>query len=85
MFRIHGDTLQIFPASSEEIYALDFFGNDLEAIRILEPLTNRLLDETSEVDIFPAKHFMTSRSIQDEIVPRIQDELHQQILFFESQ
>jgi excinuclease ABC subunit B len=85
MFLLRGDSLLIFPASSEEIFALDFFGTTLEGIRVLQPITNRVLETVTGIDIFPAKHFMTSRSFEGDIVPRIRAELDERIAFFQSQ
>lgn len=84
MFRVMGDTLEIFPSSQELIYSLDFFDDTLDRIRIRQPLTNRLLESVDEVLIFPAKHFMTSRSMEDEVIPKIKMELDERIAHFQS-
>lgn len=83
MFRVLGDTLEIFPSSREMIYSLDFFDETLDRIRIREPLTNRILESIESVVVFPAKHFMTSRSMADEIIPKIRHELDERVAHFQ--
>jgi excinuclease ABC subunit B len=61
MFLVKGDTLEIWPSSSESIIRLEFFGDTLERISRVEHLTHRLLDDMKEVVIFPAKHFVTEK------------------------
>lgn len=84
MFRVLGDTLEIFPSSREMIYSLDFFDETLDRVRIREPLTNRILETTESVVVFPAKHFMTSRSMADEIIPKIRHELDERVKHFQN-
>ena len=83
MFRVLGDTLEIFPSSREMIYSLDFFDETLDRIRIREPLTNRILESVENIVVFPAKHFMTSRSMADEIIPKIRHELDERVAHFQ--
>src|SRR4030066_453162 len=59
-FRIRGDTLEIQPAYDEIAVRLEFFGDDVERIVDIDPLTGELLAERDSVDIYPAKHFVTS-------------------------
>lgn len=79
-----GDMLEIWPSSSEEIWRLEFFGDTLERITKTEYLTHRVLEERKEVVIFPAKHFVTSKSMVDEIMPKVKHELEEQIGYFQS-
>ena len=60
MFRVLGDTIQIFPASHELYYSLEFFGTELENIRVVQPITSHVLESINSVDIFPASHTVTS-------------------------
>jgi excinuclease ABC subunit B len=84
MFHIMGDTLEIWPSSSEEFYRLEFFGDTLERITKAEHLTYMTLGEYEEAVIFPAKHFVTSKSIIDEVMPKIREEMESQVAFFQS-
>ncbi len=68
-FRIRGDTLEIQPAYEELALRLEFFGDALERIAKIDPLTGELLAELDSVDIYPAKHFVTS---QDKLVLAIE-------------
>jgi excinuclease ABC subunit B len=84
MFHILGDTIEIWPSSSEEFYRLEFFGDTLERITKTEYLTYVTLWEYEEVVIFPAKHFVTSKSVIDEVLPRIKEEMEAQVAHFQS-
>ncbi|MCL2149643.1 MAG: excinuclease ABC subunit UvrB [Dehalococcoidia bacterium] len=59
-FRVRGDTLELQPAYEEQVLRLEFFGDELERITRVDSLTGELLEELPRVDIFPAKHFVTS-------------------------
>jgi len=84
-FRIRGDTLEIQPAYEELALRVEFFGDDIERIVEIDPLTGELLAELDSVDIYPAKHFVTSHdklmlaieSIKQELEERL-SELRQQ-------
>ncbi len=84
MFHLIGDTLEIWPSSSEEFFRLEFFWDTLERITKTEYLTYVTLEERDEVVIFPAKHFVTSKSIIDDVLPRIKHEMEEQVTFFQS-
>jgi excinuclease ABC subunit B len=84
-FRIRGDTLEIQPAYEELALRIEFFGDDIERIVQIDPLTGELLAELDSVDIYPAKHFVTSyerlvlaiENIKQELAERL-NELKQQ-------
>jgi len=59
-FRVRGDTLEIQPSYEELALRIEFFGNDIERIMEIDPLTGELLKELDAVEIYPAKHFVTS-------------------------
>jgi excinuclease ABC subunit B len=69
-FRIRGDTLEIQPAYEEIAIRIEFFGDDVERIVDIDPLTGELLAERDSVDIYPAKHFVTSH---DKLLLAIED------------
>ncbi len=58
-FRVRGDTLEVFPVGDETAYRIEFFGDEIERIRRIEPLTGEVLAEPKELRIFPGKHFVT--------------------------
>jgi excinuclease ABC subunit B len=74
-FRIRGDTLEIQPAYEEAALRIEFFGDDIERILSIDPLTGEILEETEEISIFPAKHFVTSREMMTRAIEGIRVEL----------
>lgn len=84
MFHIMGDTVEIWPSSSESFFRLEFFGDTLERITRAEYLTYVTLEELEEAVVFPAKHFVTSKSIIDEVIPKIKEEMESQVEFFKN-
>ncbi len=58
-FRVRGDTLEIYPAYGEFAYRVEFWGDEVERITEVDPLTGEVLVEHAAVDIYPAKHFIT--------------------------
>ena len=78
-FRVRGDTLEIMPAYEDVAVRVEFFGEDVDRIVELDPLTGELLAERAQVDIYPAKHFVTSRDKLDEGVVEIEEELEERL------
>lgn len=78
-FRIRGDTLEIQPAYEELALRIEFFGDDVERIVEIEPLTGEILAELDSVDIYPAKHFVTSRDKLMQAIDGIQQELAERL------
>ncbi|OGN93526.1 MAG: excinuclease ABC subunit B [Chloroflexi bacterium RBG_13_50_10] len=78
-FRIRGDTLEIQPAYDEIAVRLEFFGDEVERIVDIDPLTGELLTERDSVDIYPAKHFVTSHDKLLLAVEDIQVEMEQRL------
>ena len=58
-FRVRGDTLELVPSSEDRLIRVEFFGDEVERITELDPLTGELLAERTEVNVFPASHFVT--------------------------
>lgn len=78
-FRIRGDTLEIQPAYEELALRVEFFGNDIERIVEIDPLTGELLAELEVVDIYPAKHFVTSYEKLTAAIGSIKQELEERL------
>jgi len=74
-FRIRGDTLEIQPAYDEIAVRIQFWSDEIERIIDIDPLTGELLTEREQVDIYPAKHFVTSRDKLTAAIADIKDEL----------
>ena len=84
-FRIRGDTLEVFPAYEEIGLRIEFFGDEVERIVQIDPLTGELLNELNLIDIYPAKHFVTSHEKMQRAIKTIEQELQERIAEFKSQ
>jgi excinuclease ABC subunit B len=78
-FRIRGDTLEIQPAYEELALRVEFFGDEIERIIEIDPLTGELLTELESVDIYPAKHFVTSHEKLMLAIENIKQELEERL------
>ncbi len=74
-FRLRGDTLEIMPAYEEIAVRVQFFGEEIERIIELDPLTGEVLAELDQIDIFPGKHFVTPEEELNDALNDIQQEL----------
>jgi excinuclease ABC subunit B len=74
-FRLRGDSLTILPAYEELAVRVDFFGDEVERILHLDPLTGEVLAELDEIDVYPAKHFVTSADKLESAIEDIEAEL----------
>ncbi|MEA3334457.1 MAG: excinuclease ABC subunit UvrB [Chloroflexota bacterium] len=81
-FRVRGDTLEIQPAYGQTAYRIELWGDEVERIKEIDTLTGEVLAEHSEIDIFPAKHFVTPADKLAEAVGKIEDELEERIAWF---
>ncbi|MFC1900202.1 excinuclease ABC subunit UvrB [Chloroflexota bacterium] len=84
-FRVRGDTLEIQPAYEELALRVQFFGDEIERIQQIDPLTGEMLSDLEYVDIYPAKHFVTSQEKLVEAIQRIEEELEERIAELKSQ
>jgi len=84
-FRLRGDTLEIQPAYDEMAMRIEFFGDDVDRIVEIEPLTGEVLRELESVDIYPAKHFVTSRDKLERAITSIKQELEERLCELKSQ
>ncbi|MFC1940198.1 excinuclease ABC subunit UvrB [Chloroflexota bacterium] len=78
-FRIRGDTMEIRPAYEELALRVEFFGDDVERIVQIDPLTGELLAELDSIDIYPAKHFVTSQEKLTLAIENIKKELEERL------
>ena len=78
-FRVRGDTLEIFPAYEDIALRVEFFGDEVERIVEVDPLTGELLVERLEVDIYPAKHFVTTEDKLRAAIRDIEQELEERL------
>jgi len=78
-FRVRGDTLEIVPAYEELAVRIEFFGDEIERILEIDPLTGEMLAQKEETAIYPAKHFVTSKERLELAVSDIKIELDDQL------
>jgi excinuclease ABC subunit B len=78
-FRVRGDTLEIGPASAEILIRVEFFGDEVERITELDPLTGELLAERKEANIYPATHFVTPRDKLAAAIADIESEMEERV------
>ena len=91
-FRLRGDVLEIGPAYEDRLIRIEFFGDEIEAIRYVNPITGELLKSLERISIYPAKHFVTPKerlaaalvAIREELADRL-DILHQRQQLVEAQ
>lgn len=82
-FRVHGDVVEIFPASRDErALRIEFFGDEIDRIREVDALTGEVLGDSDRVSIFPATHFMTSDEVMDRALPQIENDMKKQVKKF---
>ncbi len=82
-FRVRGDTLEIFPAYEEQrIHRISFFGDEVERIIDLNPVTGEVYDEPKTVSVFPAKHFVTADESLKVAIAEIEAELAERLAYF---
>lgn len=83
IFRVRGDTLEILPAYSErEAVRISFFGDEIEEITRLNPLTGEVLEKPDQIDIYPAKHYVTEEKRIEKALMDIEAELQERLEYF---
>ncbi|NWG06371.1 MAG: excinuclease ABC subunit UvrB [Chloroflexi bacterium] len=82
-FRVRGDTLEIIPAyEDKKAYRITFFGDEVERILQINPLTGEIYEEPKEVSIYPAKQYLTDSDRMKEAIANIEAELDKRLKFF---
>lgn len=85
-FRVHGDVVEIFPASRDErALRIEFFGDEIDRIREVDALTGEIVGDREHVAIFPATHFMTNDDIMAKATEGIEGELKDRVAELEGQ
>ena len=84
-FRVRGDTLEVYPAYEDIAVRIEFWGDEVERIVNVDPLTGEVLAERQAVDIYPAKHFVTTQEKLQEAIKRIEAELQEQLAALQKQ
>jgi excinuclease ABC subunit B len=85
-FRVRGDVLEIYPAYEDKIvYRISFFGDEVEKILKMNPVTGEILENPEAVDIYPAKHFITEEGYLKSAIAGIEGELNSQLNKFQKE
>jgi excinuclease ABC subunit B len=83
-FRVRGDTIELIPAYYEKALRIEFFGDTIDRITEIDPLTGEVLSERKKVAVYPAKHFVVSRPMLEDAIAGIKEELKQRLETFRS-
>lgn len=81
-FRVRGDVIDIFPASEEIAYRVEFFGDEIERITKIDPLTGEVLQRPNEITIFPSSHYVTPQDRLKIALGQISQELQERLAQF---
>ena len=83
-FRVRGDTVDIFLGGADYAVRIEFFGDDVDGISLIDPVTGATFERLERIDLYPAKNFVTSKEKGAKAVAQIQADLAEQVEYFES-
>ena len=83
-FRIRGDSLEVTPSHGDVLLKIQYWGDEIEAISEIHSVTGELIEHLNEVDIYPAKHFVTPEENWDDALRDIEQELEERLELFNS-
>ena len=83
-FRVKGDVIDVFPAGSDVAYRVEFFGDEVDRITRIDPLTGEILGEPAEITIFPSSHYVTPKQKVERAIINIKKEFEERVAWFES-
>jgi excinuclease ABC subunit B len=84
-FRVRGDTMELWPSYEEFAYRIEFWGDEVEQISVINPTSGEVISRHTEVYIYPAKHFVTSEDRIQSAIKVLRTELEQQLAKFQSE
>ncbi|HHT73238.1 MAG TPA: excinuclease ABC subunit UvrB [Firmicutes bacterium] len=84
-FRVRGDVIEIIPVGSESVIRIELFGDEIDRILELDPITGEVLSEPQELSIYPASHFITPEEKLKRAIPAIEAELEERLRELRSQ
>ncbi|HSX34819.1 MAG TPA: excinuclease ABC subunit UvrB [Candidatus Saccharimonadales bacterium] len=84
-FRVRGDVVDVFPAGEEVAYRIEFFGEEVERILKIDPLTGEILGKPETLDIFPGSHYVTPADKLQVALGKIEDELAKRLFQFKQE
>ena len=81
-FRVRGDVIDIYPAGNENAVRVELFGDEIESIKEMHPLTGEILGLRNHISIFPASHYVTSKENMERTIRDVEAELEERIRWF---
>ncbi len=84
-FRVKGDVLEIVPAYEDRVIRIEFFGDEIEALRYVDPVTGEILQSLNSISIYPARHFVTPQERLEAACLNIRQELEARLIELENQ
>jgi excinuclease ABC subunit B len=81
-FRVRGDVLEVCPASGGPVVRVELFDEEIERIRLIDPITGEITGEEAELTLFPANHYVTNEERLDEALAGIETEMEERIAYF---
>ncbi|NLJ80883.1 MAG: excinuclease ABC subunit UvrB [Firmicutes bacterium] len=81
-FRVRGDVIEIIPVGSESVIRIEMFGDEIERIQELDPITGEILGQRDSLTIYPASHFITPEEKLARAIPTIEEELEERLRYF---
>ena len=81
-FRVNGDIVDVFPSYADHAFKIHFFGDEIEAIEVFDPLTGNIKENFDKLTIYPANMFATSPEVLQNAIHQIQDDLTAQVDYF---
>jgi excinuclease ABC subunit B len=82
-FRVKGDVVDVFPAGSDVAYRIEFFGDEVDRITKIDPLTGEILAEPRECKVFPSSHYVTPKQKLARAIEGIKQEFEERLAYFE--
>ena len=82
-FRVRGDIIDIFPAGSDRAIRVELFGDEVESIKEMNPLTGEILGIRNHVAIYPASHYVTTKENMERAIGTIEEELKERVQWFQ--
>ena len=81
-FRVRGDTIDIYPAGAENAVRVELFGDEVETIKEINPVTGEILGIRNHIAVYPASHYVTSKENMEKAIVTIEEELEERINWF---
>ena len=84
-FRVRGDTIEIIPVYEELAIRIEMFGDEIDSLAVLHPLTGDVIDQVDHTYLFPASHYVAGEERMKKAIASIEEELDDRLAWFRSQ